>query len=51
MKLHEFQLTSHNLFPNMLIAEYFFQINVQETILFLGLWSSDTHIEAEGCFW
>lgn len=38
MKLHEFQLTTHNLFQKMLIAEYFFQINLQEKILFLGLW-------------
>jgi len=30
MKLHEFQLTPHNLFQRLLIAEYFFQINLQE---------------------
>lgn len=38
MKLHEFQLVSHNLFQNMLTEKYFIQIYLQEKILLLGLW-------------
>lgn len=38
MKLHEFQPTSHTLFQKMVTAEYFLKINLQETLLFLGLW-------------
>lgn len=34
MKLHDFQLTSHKLFQKTLIAEYLYQINLQEIVLF-----------------
>lgn len=46
MKLHGFQLVSHNLFQKMLTERYFLQIYLQETIILRAV-ENCQHIKAE----